>query len=101
MNEPITPERIAELRFIANNHAKDGWPVGLRLTECLDAYTHLKAERDALLADKERLDWLEQNNVRINKDAKHKPYSAEVSASGHYIRSAIDEAMKSATGGGK
>jgi hypothetical protein len=52
----------------------------------------LRELAEGLKADKERLDWLEANNIRILKSAEFLPYSIEISASGELIRSAIDAA---------
>jgi DNA repair exonuclease SbcCD ATPase subunit len=52
----------------------------------------LRELAEGLKADKERLDWLEANNIRILKSAEFLPYSIEISASGQLIRTAIDAA---------
>lgn len=49
---------------------------------------------EAAIKDGDRLDWLEANNVRISKTSDCPPWDLCISASGEFIRSAIDAARK-------
>ena len=55
---------------------------------------HWKQRAEKAEADSKRLDWLEKNNIRINKPEGIYPWSISISASGECIRQAIDAAMK-------
>lgn len=72
------------------------WLISKRIQEAIDAAPLATAGVSDGERDTQRLDWMASHNIRITKPDDAPPWIGPISASGEYIRDAIDAAMTAA-----